>query len=286
MTYSNIESLIIGGDKLLIDGIPQAIDKKIMKLLLEVIAKNQQDGKVNISNEVLAAIEDDLYNVIKDSNYTELVNEYMTLFVQADNIISKEQARINNLKAANIEQLWKGSGNRERLLSKVVYDLGSGGVKDIFIKGLADAVRQISYVNMTIDQAVDVLMTKIVDNEYTKRYIRTTAMDSLSQYDGAVNQEVKNVYGFSKYVYIGNSIDTSRAICRHLRDDLGGRFDDDMLRSVLQEYCPDGKPSDDSITIDKKKYKKGGGMIEGTVFDNFMQLRGGYGCRHRCLSTK
>ena len=39
---------------------------------------------------------------------------------------------------------------------------------------------------MTIDQAVDVLMTKIVDNEYTKRYIRTTAMDSLSQYDGAM----------------------------------------------------------------------------------------------------
>jgi len=286
MIYSNIESLIIGGDKLLIDGVPQAIDKKILKLLLDVIAKNQQDGKVNISNEVLAAIEDDLYNVIKDSNYTELVNEYMTLFVQADNIISKEQARINNLKAANIEQLWKGSGNRERLLSKVVYDLGSGGVKDIFIKGLADAVRQISYVNMTIDQAVDVLMTKIVDNEYTKRYIRTTAMDSLSQYDGAVNQEVKNVYGFSKYVYIGNSIDTSRAICRHLRDDLGGKFDDDMLRSVLQEYCPDGKPSNSTITIDKKKYKKGGGMIEGTVFDNFMQLRGGYECRHRCLSTK
>ena len=286
MIYSNIESLIIGGDKLLIDGVPQAIDKKILKLLLDVIAKNQQDGKVNISNEVLAAIEDDLYNVIKDSNYTELVNEYMTLFVQADNIISREQARINNLKAANIEQLWKGSGNRERLLSKVVYDLGSGGVKDIFIKGLADAVRQISYVNMTIDQAVDVLMTKIVDNEYTKRYIRTTAMDSLSQYDGAVNQEVKNVYGFSKYLYIGNSIDTSRAICRHLRDDLGGRFDDDMLRSVLQEYCPDGVPSDGIITIDKKKYKKGGGMIEGTVFDNFMQLRGGYGCRHRCLSTK
>ena len=286
MIYSNIESLIIGGDKLLIDGVPQAIDKKILKLLLDVIAKNQQDGKVNISNEVLAAIEDDLYNVIKDSNYTELVNEYMTLFVQADNIISREQARINNLKAANIEQLWKGSGNRERLLSKVVYDLGSGGVKDIFIKGLADAVRQISYVNMTIDQAVDVLMTKIVDNEYTKRYIRTTAMDSLSQYDGAVNQEVKNVYGFSKYLYIGNSIDTSRAICRHLRDDLGGRFDDDMLRSVLQEYCPDGVPSDGTITIDKKKYIKGGGMIEGTVFDNFMQLRGGYGCRHRCLSTK
>lgn len=286
MIYNNIESLIVGGDKLLIDGIPQAIDKKILKLLLEVIAKNQQDGKVSISNEVLAAIEDDLYNVIKESNYTELVKEYLMLFGQADNIISREQARINNLKAANIEQLWKGSGNRERLLSKVVYDLGSGGVKDIFIKGLADAVRQISYVNMTIDQAVDVLMTKIVDNEYTKRYIRTTAMDSLSQYDGAVNQEVKNVYGFSKYVYIGNSIDTSRAICRHLRDDLGGRFDDDMLRSVLQEYCPDGKPSDDSITIDKKKYKKGGGMIEGTVFDNFMQLRGGYGCRHRCLSTK
>ena len=260
MTYSNIESLIIGGDKLLIDGIPQAIDKKIMKLLLEVIAKNQQDGKVNISNEVLAAIEDDLYNVIKDSNYTELVNEYMTLFVQADNIISKEQARINNLKAANIEQLWKGSGNRERLLSKVVYDLGSGGVKDIFIKGLADAVRQISYVNMTIDQAVYVLMTKVIDNEYTKRYIRATAMDSLSQYDGAVNQEVKNVYGFSKYLYIGNSIETSRAICRHLRDDLGGKFDDDMLRNVLQEYCPDGKPSDGIITIDKKKYKKGGGI--------------------------
>lgn len=286
MIYNNITELITAGDNLLIDGIPKAVDRKILKLVLEVVSKNQKEGRLNISNEVMSSLEDDIYKEIKDSKYGELVNEYMGLFAAADTLISKEQAKINNIKATAIEQLWKGSNNREILINKVIYDLGNAGIKDVFIKGLADAVRQANYVNMTIYQAIDVLTTKIIENEYTNRYIRATAMDSLSQYDGAINQEVKNVYGFSKYLYIGNSIETSRAVCRHLRDDLGGRFDDDTLKSVLNEHCPNGVPSDAIIIIDKKKYKKGGGMIEGTDFSNFMQLRGGYGCRHRCLSTK
>lgn len=286
MAISNINELIIRGDNLLLEGIPKAIDKKILAYLLEVIAKHQKNGVLMIPNDVLATIEEDLYSTIKDSDYSKVINAYMQLFDAADTIISKEQSEINNLKASNIEQLWKGSNNREMFISKVVYDLGQQGMKDVFIKGLANIVRDANFVNMTIEQAASKLSEVIVDNDYTARYVRSTAIDALAQYDGAINNEVRTVYGFGNYGYIGNTIETSRPICIHLRDDLGGRFDEKTLKQVLSEYCPEGIPSEKKIVIDDKSIKKGSGMIEGTNMENFMQLRGGYGCRHRCLSIR
>ena len=105
MAISNINELIIRGDNLLFEGIPKAIDKKILAYLLEVIAKHQKNGVLMIPNDVLATIEEDLYSTIKDSDYSKVINAYMQLFDAADTIISKEQAEINNLKASNIEQL-------------------------------------------------------------------------------------------------------------------------------------------------------------------------------------
>ena len=71
-----------------------------------------------------------------------------------------------------------------------------------------------------------------------------------------------------------------------MRDDLGSRFDDDMLRSVLQEYCPDDKPSDDSITIDKKSIKKAVGTIEGQSLITHAATVEGMDASIDVLSTK
>lgn len=265
---------------------PSVIDKAILKTIIEVLTKEQKNGKILISNENLAILEDVLYDKIKDSSYTDLAQQYIGLFTQADMLISKEQAEINNLKAKNVRDLWYNSDNRLRFMDKVIYDLGNGGMKDVFIKGLANMVRDISFSNLTVSQGVEAMNKFVVESDYTTRYLRSTVFDALAQYDGAINQEVKQVYGFSNNIYIGNTMENSRPICIHLVKDLSGRFSDAQLKSVLAEYCPNGNPSQDYITIDDKKYKKGNGMYEDTFFANFLQKRGGWGCRHRCLATR
>jgi hypothetical protein len=116
-------------------------------------------------------------------------------------------------------------------------------------------------------------------------------MDSLSQYDGAMNKMIADVYEFDNFIYVSNTIETSRPFCIHMRDDLGGRFSKDQLKIALNEYCPAGDPSDQTIEYkthsgEVKRGKKGSGMIKGTTVENFVQLRGGYGCRHRCIPTR
>ena len=281
-----LTELLKKSDTIIDSKMPSAIDKAALKTLIDVLTKEQNNGKILVDDNVLAILEDVLYDKIKESAYTELAQSYLNLFNQADILISEEQAQVNNLKAKNIRELWYNSDNRKRFMQKVIYDLGSGGMKDVFVKGLVNMVRDINFSGLTVNQGVEAMSKFIIDDNYTSRYLRSTVFDALAQYDGAINQEVKQVYGFSNNIYIGNTMENSRPICIHLVKDLSGRFSDTQLKSVLAEYCPNGNPSQDYITIDDKKYKKGSGMYEDTYVGNFMQKRGGYGCRHRCLSTR
>ena len=113
-------------------------------------------------------------------------------------------------------------------------------------------------------------------------YVKTITKDTLNTYDGAINNEIKERYKLETMIYVGSLIETSRPICLHLKEK--SRWTKDELKSVLDEYCPNGVPSEKTIMIqqgDKEvRMKKGSGMIEGTNVDNFTVNRGGYGCRH------
>lgn len=286
MSATIFTGLLEDADKIIIDKIPNLVDRTVLKLLLKKVAQYSENGRFNIDANSLAVLEGELYDEIKKTDYNTLVDSYIKLFNVLDDKIIKEQVEINKLKASSIREFWDNSKGRAALLDKVFYDLGSSGMKDVFVKGLVNIARDINFTNMTTQQAVNLLELKITQNSYTQRYIRSTVFDALNQYDGAFNNEIREQYDLKNFIYVGNTIETSRAICIHLRNDLNGRFSEEKLKQVLNEYCPNGKPSDSKIKIDGKTYYKGGGMIEGTTFENFMQLRGGHGCRHRCLSTR
>jgi hypothetical protein len=99
---------------------------------------------------------------------------------------------------------------------------------------------------------------------------------------------VRVAYELKDIIYVGNTIENTRPICAHLRDTLKGRITGEQLKQTLAEYCPNGIPSKKKITYttvkgDEHTARKGSGMIEGTRYDNFAQLRGGYGCRHEAI---
>lgn len=278
--------IIEDGDKIL-DGL-SFLDRKLYNRVVKFLIANSDRGKISISANDLAGLEDLLYDEIKKSEYEKELNKYLLLFETLAGAISQQQAEINRLKIAEINAFWGDDSQRRAISEKVIYDLGARGMKLKFVKAVADAVRDVNYYNMDFNTAEQTIKTFLIDNEYTQRYIGQTVRDSLSQYQGAMNNRIATVYGFKRWLYVGNTIETTRPICAHLRDDLGGEFTDEQLKKALQEYCPNGEPSDSKITystVSGKKYtkKKGSGMIKGTTFDNFPQVRGGYGCRHECI---
>lgn len=285
------ENIILEGDKLLED--MSKVNKRLYDKIIEFVTLNIKDGKVSISNEDLAKLEDILYNEVKDSDYEENLIKYVALFDALLNSIDQEQVKANKLRVNAVKNLWTDLENNKDIINKVINDLGRSGIRDVMLRGIADAVREVNYFNLDYKSAVNVLKEKLygedgVDNSYVQRYVKQVAFDSLSQYDGAIQDKVRDTYGFTKFSYVGNSIETSRPFCVHLADTLGGeKLTIEQLQQALNEYCPGGVPSDKQITYEangvQKKSKKGAGMIPGTTKDNFSQLKGGYNCRHRVL---
>ena len=282
--------IITKGDNTLFR-VGDTLDKKIFARISKFISQNTKGGKVDIDNNQLAIIDDIIIKEIRDSGYNVEVNNYIKLFTQLENAISQEQAEINNLKVSAVKELWNSSDIKQKIINKTLYDLGINGIKDVFVKAISEVVRDSTFFNLDLETAENKLRKLLVDDEYTARYLRQTTMDTLSQYDGAINNEVRIAYDFKIMNYITNTIETSRPICVHIHDVLGGKITEQQLKDTLAVYCPNGEPSKSQITYkvhtgEEKTAKKGSGMIDGTVFDNFTQLCGGYGCRHRAIWSR
>lgn len=281
------EQIIAKGDELLQS---KDLDKRIFQRLIVYIGQHTEGGIVNISDEDLAVLDDIIYDEVKKSDYEENITSYLKLIDQLDKAISKTQGKVNGLKLAEIDDLWNNSERRQQIIDKVVSDLGGQGVKENFIKKISNTVRDVNFYNLTVDDAVTQLKGLLLEGEYTNSYLKSVATDTLSQYAGAFNDEVKKVYGFKDLVYSGRDIETTRPICHLIHTKYGGKLTGEQLDAILKEYCPNGDPSETMIeydTVSGKVYKKkkGAGMIKGTRKENFAQLRGGYQCRHVAIWT-
>jgi len=281
------EQIIAKGDELLQS---KDLDKRIFQRLIVYIGQHTEGGIVNISDEDLAVLDDIIYDEVKKSDYEENITSYLRLIDQLDKAISKTQGKVNGLKLAEIDDLWNNSERRQQIIDKVVNDLGGQGVKENFIKKISNTVRDVNFYNLTVDDAVTQLKGLLLEGEYTNSYLKSVATDTLSQYAGAFNDEVKKVYGFKDLIYSGRDIETTRPICHLIHTKYGGKLTGEQLDAILKEYCPNGEPSETMIeydTVSGKVYKKkkGAGMIKGTRKENFAQLRGGYQCRHVAIWT-
>lgn len=81
--------------------------------------------------------------------------------------------------------MWTSEQQRTvMIVKKVVYDLGQNGMKDYFVKGISEVVRDANFFNLTLSDAVEQLQKVLVDDDYTTRYIRGTAGDALGDMQG------------------------------------------------------------------------------------------------------
>lgn len=67
------------------------LNKRIFKRLIKYLSENTVQGKIMMSAQDLAVLEDIIYEQIKESDYEENISKYLELITALDNAISKEK---------------------------------------------------------------------------------------------------------------------------------------------------------------------------------------------------
>lgn len=112
---------------------------------------------------------------------------------------------------------------------------------------------------------------------FLEKHVRQLTQDSLSQYDGTIQQKAVKEFGLDGFRYIHPLITTSRDFCVHMVSGTG--FAAGL--SVNGIYRTKDLP-----TIIRNGERLKNGWIEGTNVSNFFVNRGGYNCRHAVIATR
>lgn len=262
----------------------QAFDKSLYQRILLLLAELTNDGQLTANADVLAQIEQKITNYTKELGYSQIIDDYLKGLDEVDQA-NREYYKGNS----NIENEILNSRLNEEYRNQITDLLRGAGAYEEIVKKVSDLLRLDALRGLSFEDAataLEQLVAPEVGDGISQKYINQVSKDALMQYDGIIQEEIKNKFKPKKFRYLASIIETSRPVCDHIKDMFGNNpISVDQLEVVLNEFCPDGKPSKQRIsytTVNGKEIDsyKGAGMIDGTTTTNFAILRGGYNCRH------
>lgn len=237
------------------------------------------DGKLSNNDktdEFIASLDRKITKILRDNGYNDSVSKYLTNFDKIAENVKKIQSKLNgiNLTASQIDPF-------KRIEISNTWDklLGSGINKD-FVNPLRQGLYRNIMFGATISDVEktvrDFVITKKGSDSKLLRYVKQVSRDSISQFDGGLQQKIAVDLDLNAVRYIGSIILDSRAQCRKWSADgiikLDSAFEDEINSAIKGTLFYEGKSSS--------------GMIKETTLATFMANRGGYNCRHRCIATK
>jgi hypothetical protein len=98
-----------------------------------------------------------------------------------------------------------------------------------------------------------------------ERYSTQIARDAIFKANSAVNNVIAQEYGLTHFTYVGDLIKDSRPLCRHLVG-LRRKISIDEIPPLVQQFPQ--------------------GLYPNTTRENFIEVCGGYSCRHIAMPVK
>lgn len=264
----DLSSAVIRSEKDLYD--------EILKIFENVTITNGKLSSNEKTDEFLLSLDRRIAKALKNSGYTSSVDKYLINFDKVAENVKKIQESVNgiNLLASQIDPY-------KRIEVSNTWDnlLGSG-----VNKSFVQPVRQGLYRNIMFGASVsdveklvkDFVITKKDADSKLLRYVKQVSRDSLSQFDGGLQQKIASELNLNAIRYVGSLIVDSRAQCRKWTNSgvilLNDEFEKEIQKAIDGNLYFDGQ--------------KSSGMIKETTLSNFMANRGGWNCRHRAIATK
>lgn len=215
---------------------------------------------------LINGIKKELKDIIGKSDYISAVDDYLVSFDDISTNVSIIQKEINNLRVrpALYNDLKKA------LVEQAKDDLLEAGVDARF----GDPIKKILFTQINIGadigetkRLLDIMITGKDKDGILSRYAGQVARDAAQQYEGHINQVIKNEFNLTSIAYVGSVVKDSRKQCRRWVD----------MGTISDKYL--------QKQIDWAE-KNGSGMIPGTSPENFIINRGGYNCRHTAYPVR
>lgn len=284
MSVGNIQNTLF--DKAIAD--LKDLDKGLYDRLLTFIAEITNNGVLTANAAQLAELEAKIKNWTVELGYAKIIDDYLAGLDEV-NEINKEYYGGNNRVRSVIENEIINSDLNNEYRKQVVEQLRGAGAYEEIVKKVADVLRLNALRGLTFEQTANELRNLVTPTERTgisEAHFNQVAKDAIMQYDGLIQEELKQKFKPTSGRYIGSLIEDSRPFCDHMKDKFANRpISITELQIALDTFCPNGQPSQtvfnyETVNGKEKKGKKGDGMIAGTNIQNFPSLRGGYNCRH------
>lgn len=256
----------------------QELYDEILKIFENVTITNGKLATNPKTDEFLLSLDRRIAKVLKNSGYKTAVDKYLTNFDLIQENVKKIQSSVNgiNLLAKQLDPF------RRVEVSNTWDNLLGAGVDKSFVQ----PIRQGLYRNIMFGATVadveklvkDFVITKKDSDSKLLRYVKQVSRDSLSQFDGGLQQKIASELNLNAVRYFGSLIMDSRAQCRKWTTTNNGliildnEFEKEIQKAIDGNLYYEGKASS--------------GMIKETTLSNFMANRGGWNCRHRAIATK
>jgi len=243
-----------------------------------IAEKNRLSGETFLTRGSLAAtavnrFEKRMSDAIgKNIAYKSEIRKYMTNFDVMDRLNTKIHRGLNGIdikgiiKLANKQKRELVGGTVEKVvgeISRFPQNMLGDEMREQFTK----PVKKILYENIMQGKSATAAKKSLHDfiiGEKGKigqleRWSGQIARDTLSQYDGAVNDMVRKQFDLNGFKYVGSLVKDSRPQCKRWR----------AMKEIPIE-----------ILAKELANPTNRGLIPGTNKDNFATYRGGYSCRH------
>lgn len=255
-------------------------------------------GKLSLGGQQLSRIalqiQQEITRAVDQSEYYDGVQSYKATIGIIERIIIEQYAEITGVSVNNVVE---ANPFRGRVMDSLDNHLSGNAFYADILEPIRNIIVQQILYGISYEKA-----TEIIEEFISKKGLDSTlrnvnsgqvGRDLLNQYDGAIQNEIRKEYEFNGFIWVGGHVEDTRPVCDHLADRENGQWSMEELSDVLDEYCPNGEPSqemisyetitDDTGQVVKKRAKKGAGMIRGTSLDNFAIVRGGFNCLHELV---
>lgn len=252
------------------------LQERIFKVIYnELLLFDTLQGRITAGPDFkkrILLIEQRIYDVLGQNNYADVIDKFTLSFQTIEDMNIALQRDINDLTVA----VSKISPIR-KLVYEQTKDALTSALAPAYIEPAKMLLMQQATSGAGIQDSIALLEKWNAGELASGKLTQGTPTPNLQQYNTQVardsayglhrnfNNIVKDTYGLTSFIYVGNIIKDSRPLCKHLVG-LQRPIKLSELPKLLKAF-PEG-------------------LYPDTTKDNFLNVCGGYSCRHQALAVR
>lgn len=266
---SDKDRIIDAAESTFLKAVPDFQDRLARRLQTWLSTLDIQGGKIDQNQAIIEKISDlerTINAELRAMGYGQEVQNYISNFDQINKLNQDLHGEVNKIRVTDAQL----NPVRSRMVDETINIFAGEGLDKNLKQPIKDIVRRNIVFGSTLSDAEEQLRLEILGNKEKlgrfERYAKQISRDAIQQYDGAVNNQIRETFEMPNIRFVGSLIQDSRPQC---------------VRWVGMGTIPFDALEQEIAFAEAS----GSGMIPGTTPSTFTIYRGGYNCRHEAIPT-